>query len=44
MMSKSISTPCRKKQQDIILTVGSELEAFGKKGAQDDEYRSCQGL
>jgi TRAP-type C4-dicarboxylate transport system substrate-binding protein len=26
-----------KNQQDIILTVGSELEAFGKKGAQDDD-------
>ena len=26
-----------KNQQDIILTVGTELEAFGKKGAQDDD-------
>jgi len=26
-----------KKHQDIILAVGSELEAFGKKGAQDDD-------
>ena len=26
-----------KTKQDIILAVGSELEAFGKKGAQDDD-------
>ena len=26
-----------KNQQDIILAVGTELEAFGKKGAQDDD-------
>ena len=26
-----------KKQQDIILAVGAELEAFGRKGAQDDD-------
>src|SRR5258708_25002862 len=37
MMSKSIFDALPKKQQDIILTVGSELEAFGKKGAQDDD-------
>src|SRR6201997_3211744 len=37
MMSKSIFDSLPKKHQDIILAVGSELEAFGKKGAQDDD-------
>src|ERR1700682_4975000 len=37
MMSKSIFDGLPKKQQDIILAVGTELEAFGKKGAQDDD-------
>ena len=37
MMSKSIFDALPKNQQDIILAVGSELEAFGKKGAQDDD-------
>jgi hypothetical protein len=37
MMSKSIFDGLPKKQQDIILAVGAELEAFGKKGAQDDD-------
>jgi TRAP-type C4-dicarboxylate transport system substrate-binding protein len=37
MMSKSIFDGLPKKHQDIILTVGAELEAFGKKGAQDDD-------
>src|ERR1700738_5279741 len=32
MMSKSIFDGLPKKHQDIILAVGSELEAFGKKG------------
>src|SRR6195256_267731 len=37
MMSKSILDGLPKKHQDIILAVGTELEAFGKKGAQDDD-------
>src|SRR6266403_856468 len=37
LMSKSIFDGLPKNQQDIILAVGSELEAFGKKGAQDDD-------
>jgi TRAP-type C4-dicarboxylate transport system substrate-binding protein len=37
MMSKSIFDGLPKKHQDIILAVGSELEAFGKKGAQNDD-------
>ena len=37
LMSKSIFDALPKNQQDIILTVGKELEAFGKKGAQDDD-------
>ena len=37
MMSKSIFDGLPKNQQDIILAVGSELEAFGRRGAQDDD-------
>jgi TRAP-type C4-dicarboxylate transport system substrate-binding protein len=37
MMSKAIFDKLPKKQQDVILAVGTELEAFGKKGAQDDD-------
>src|ERR1700710_1637606 len=37
LMSKSIFDALPKKQQDVIVAVGSELEAFGKKGAQDDD-------
>ena len=37
LMSKSIFDTLPKNQQDIIRTVGAELEAFGKKGAQDDD-------
>ncbi len=37
MMSKSIFDGLPKNHQDIILAVGTELEAFGKKGAQDDD-------
>jgi TRAP-type C4-dicarboxylate transport system substrate-binding protein len=36
-MSKSIFDGLPKNQQDIILKVGAELEAYGKKGAQDDD-------
>ncbi|QPF81602.1 TRAP transporter substrate-binding protein DctP [Bradyrhizobium genosp. L] len=37
MMSKAIFDNLPKNQQDIILAVGMELEAFGLKGAQDDD-------
>jgi len=37
MMSKSIFDGLPKNQQDIILAVGTELEAYGRKGAQDDD-------
>jgi len=37
MMSKAIFDKLPKNHQDIILSVGTELEAFGKKGAQDDD-------
>src|ERR1700739_4795574 len=37
MMSKSVFDALPKNHQDIILAVGSELEAFGKKGAQGDD-------
>jgi len=37
MMSKSIFDGLPKAHQDIILAVGAELEAFGLKGAQDDD-------
>ncbi len=37
MMSKSVFDALPKKHQDIILAVGTELETFGKQGAQDDD-------
>lgn len=37
MMSKAIFDKLPKKHQDIILTVGTEMEAFGRKGAQTDD-------
>lgn len=37
MMSKAIFDKLPKNHQDIILSVGAEMEAFGKKGAQDDD-------
>jgi TRAP-type C4-dicarboxylate transport system substrate-binding protein len=37
MMSKAIFDRLPKNQQDILLAVGTELEAFGRKGAQDDD-------
>ncbi len=38
MMSKAIFDKLPKNQQEgILLSVGSELEAFGRKGAQDDD-------
>src|ERR1700736_2905745 len=37
MMSKAIFDKLPKNQQDILLAVGTEMEVFGKKGAQDDD-------
>ena len=37
LMSKAIFDKLPKNQQDVLLSVGTELEAFGKKGAQDDD-------
>jgi TRAP-type C4-dicarboxylate transport system substrate-binding protein len=37
MMSKAIFDKLPKNHQDILVAVGNELEAFGKKGAQDDD-------
>ena len=37
LMSKSVFDAMPKKHQDLILAVGTELEAFGRKGAQDDD-------
>jgi TRAP-type C4-dicarboxylate transport system substrate-binding protein len=42
MMSKLVFDKLPKKHQDIILSVGTELEAFGKKGAQDDDVKVAQ--
>ena len=37
MMSKAIFDKLPKNHQDILHAVGTELEAFGRKGAQDDD-------
>ena len=37
MMSRAVFDRLPKAQQSILLSVGSEMEAFGKKGAQDDD-------
>jgi TRAP-type C4-dicarboxylate transport system substrate-binding protein len=37
MMSKAIFDKLPKNHQDILLAVGSELEAFGREGAQADD-------
>ncbi len=37
LMSKAIFDAMPKKHQDIIMAVGADLEAFGKKAAQDDD-------
>lgn len=37
LMSKSIFDALPKNHQDIIMAVGTEMEAFGRKGAQDDD-------
>jgi TRAP-type C4-dicarboxylate transport system substrate-binding protein len=42
LMSKVIFDKLPKNQQDIILAVGSEMEAFGRKGAQADDQAVAQ--
>jgi TRAP-type C4-dicarboxylate transport system substrate-binding protein len=42
LMSKSVFDGLPKKHQDIILGLGSELEAFGRKGAQADDAEVAQ--
>ncbi|WP_257164576.1 TRAP transporter substrate-binding protein DctP [Bradyrhizobium sp. SRS-191] len=37
MMSKAAFDKLPKNQQDILMTVGAEMEAFGRKGAQEDD-------
>jgi TRAP-type C4-dicarboxylate transport system substrate-binding protein len=37
LMSKSIFDGLPKNHQDIIVALGTELEAFGRKGAQEDD-------
>ena len=37
LMSKAIFDKLPKNQQDVLVAVGAEMEAFGKKGAQDDD-------
>ena len=37
LMSKSIFDALPKNHQDVIMSVGAEMEAFGRKGAQDDD-------
>jgi len=37
LMSKAIFDKLPKNHQDILLSVGNDLEAFGKKGAQEDD-------
>src|SRR5437016_6861181 len=39
LMSKAIFDKLPKNQQDVILKVGTELEAYGRKGAQDDDVQ-----
>jgi TRAP-type C4-dicarboxylate transport system substrate-binding protein len=41
MMSKAVFDKLPKKHQDIILSVGAELEAFGKQGAQADDVEAA---
>jgi TRAP-type C4-dicarboxylate transport system substrate-binding protein len=37
MMSKTIFDKLPKNHQDILVSVGAEMEAFGRKGAQEDD-------
>ena len=41
-MSKAVFDKLPKNQQGIIRSVGADLEAFGKKGAQDDDSEVAQ--
>src|SRR3569832_2222383 len=43
LMSKAIFDKLPKNHQHIIQSVGSGLEAFGKKGAQDDDIEVAKG-
>ena len=42
LMLKAIFDRLPKNQQDIIRNVGAELEAFGKRGAQDDDMEVAE--
>ena len=42
LMSKAIFDKLPRNQQDIIRNVGAELEAFGKRGAQDDDIEVAE--
>lgn len=42
LMSKAVFDKLPKNQQDIIRNVGAELEAFGKRGAQDDDIEVAE--
>jgi TRAP-type C4-dicarboxylate transport system substrate-binding protein len=42
LMSKSIFDALPKNHQDVIMTLGAELEAFGRKGAQADDAEVAQ--
>jgi TRAP-type transport system periplasmic protein len=39
MMSKTIFSGLPKDQQDLIMTVGAEMEAFGQAGAKEDDTK-----
>src|ERR1700753_1217720 len=39
MMSKIVFSGLPKDQQDLIMAVGTELEAFGQGGAKEDDLR-----
>ncbi|UTD29236.1 TRAP transporter substrate-binding protein DctP [Bradyrhizobium sp. WD16] len=42
LMSKSVFEGLPKAQQDLILAVGAEMEAFGRIGAEDDDNTVAQ--
>lgn len=42
LMSKSVFDGLPKAQQDVILAVGAEMEAFGRVGAEDDDNLVAQ--
>src|SRR6201996_5816032 len=43
LMSKSIFDGLPKNHQDTILALGQEMEAFGRKGAQEDDAEVAKG-